>query len=296
MTEPYVIVSPTDTSTNNLPTVSIGMPVFNGAQYIREAIDSLLAQTFADFELIISDNASADATQEICEKYAEQDPRIRYVRQSKNIGAIANFKFVLDQARAKYFMWAAHDDRLGTDTTLFNLVTALDDGYELAAPDVDLFNEAKGTTQRGLLSSVFTGKGRNAFTRLALKYPSYMIYGLFVKNRLKESYIYLEQSFDLKCFGEGVFVHAISANLKCSFVANSLLIYRRHSTNVSSTTPAPVLLESFIKYSRKVFLFYLESSYSKIDKLKYIISLSWTHIKYIFILILATIKFYLWKR
>lgn len=92
------------------PAVSIGMPVYNGAQYIREALDSLLAQTFTDFELIISDNASTDATQSICEEYARRDPRVSYVRQAENKGAVANFRFVLDRARADLFMWAAYDD------------------------------------------------------------------------------------------------------------------------------------------------------------------------------------------
>ena len=86
------------------------MPVYNGAQYIREALDSLLAQTFTDFDLIISDNASTDETQSICEAYARRDPRIRYVRQIENRGALANFQFVLDQAKGEFFMWAASDD------------------------------------------------------------------------------------------------------------------------------------------------------------------------------------------
>lgn len=93
------------------PVVSIGMPVYNGAKYIHEALDSLLAQTFTDFELVISDNASTDDTQAICEEYTRRDLRIRYVRQMVNKGALANFQFVLDQARGKFFMWAAADDR-----------------------------------------------------------------------------------------------------------------------------------------------------------------------------------------
>lgn len=92
------------------PAVSIGLPVFNGENYVREAIDSLLAQTFTDFELLVSDNASTDQTQSICEAYALRDPRVRYVRQDKNLGAGRNFEFVLDHARGTYFMWAAHDD------------------------------------------------------------------------------------------------------------------------------------------------------------------------------------------
>ncbi len=95
---------------NRIPKVSIGMPVYNGENFIRVALASLLAQTFTDFELIISDNASSDATEAICCEYAARDSRIKYVRQNENRGAIANFQFVLDKAVGKYFMWAAADD------------------------------------------------------------------------------------------------------------------------------------------------------------------------------------------
>lgn len=95
---------------NPMPKVSIGMPVYNGDQFICKALDSLLAQTFTDFELIISDNGSTDDTEKICRKYAERDSRIKYVRQLENRGGMWNFQFVLSEASAKYFMWAAHDD------------------------------------------------------------------------------------------------------------------------------------------------------------------------------------------
>ncbi len=100
----------TPTATAKAPRVSIGMPVYNGGLFIREALDSLLAQTFTDFELIISDNASTDGTESICREYADKDARIRYVRQAQNLGAAANFKFVLDESVGEYFMWAAADD------------------------------------------------------------------------------------------------------------------------------------------------------------------------------------------
>lgn len=96
---------------NQAPKVSIGMPVYNGERFIREALDSLLGQTFTDFELIVSDNASTDGTEVICREYAARDMRIRYVRHAANLGSIANFKFVLDEATGEYFMWAAADDK-----------------------------------------------------------------------------------------------------------------------------------------------------------------------------------------
>jgi glycosyltransferase involved in cell wall biosynthesis len=90
--------------------VTIGIPVYNGERYIRYALDSLLAQTFTDFELIISDNCSIDNTQEICKQYAIRDARIKYIRQAENLGALGNFQFLIDEAVGECFMWAAYDD------------------------------------------------------------------------------------------------------------------------------------------------------------------------------------------
>jgi glycosyltransferase involved in cell wall biosynthesis len=91
-------------------TVTIGMPVYNAASTIRAALDSLLGQTYRDFVLVISDNASSDATEAICREYRAHDPRISYLRQSKTLSAAMNFRSVLFEARTPYFMWAAGDD------------------------------------------------------------------------------------------------------------------------------------------------------------------------------------------
>jgi glycosyltransferase involved in cell wall biosynthesis len=92
------------------PKVSIGLPVRNGGRHLAEAIDAILAQTFPDFELIISDNASTDDTPAICETYAARDPRVRVILQERNIGAAGNFNLVFARSTGKYFKWAAHDD------------------------------------------------------------------------------------------------------------------------------------------------------------------------------------------
>lgn len=93
-----------------MPRVSIGLPVYNGARYLRAAIESVLQQTYDDFELVISDNASTDGTSGICEHYARCDRRIRYYRSTSNTGAADNFNRVLGLATSEYFKWAAHDD------------------------------------------------------------------------------------------------------------------------------------------------------------------------------------------
>lgn len=90
--------------------MTIGLPVYNGERYLRRALDCLLAQDYGRFELLISDNASTDRTREICEEYAARDQRVTLNINDTNIGIIGNFQLVLDRARGKYFMWAAHDD------------------------------------------------------------------------------------------------------------------------------------------------------------------------------------------
>lgn len=105
----------------SVPLVSIGLFVYNGAQTLRAAIDSILNQSFSDFELIISDNASSDDTENICCEYAQKDLRVRYIRQRKNQGASKNMQVVFDEARGEYFMWAAHDDVRSLDYVDLNL-------------------------------------------------------------------------------------------------------------------------------------------------------------------------------
>jgi glycosyltransferase involved in cell wall biosynthesis len=98
----------------------------------------LLAQTFTDFELIISDNASSDATQVICEEYAQRDSRIRYVLQSENKGAAANFRFVLDCAQADLFMWAAYDDLWAPDYLMDATTLLADKNIDFVFPSFEL--------------------------------------------------------------------------------------------------------------------------------------------------------------
>lgn len=90
--------------------ISIGIPVYNSEKFIREKLDSLFEQTFTDFEIIISDNASTDLTSKICEEYAKKDKRICYFQQNKNMGAWWNYDFVLQKAKYEYFLWSAVDD------------------------------------------------------------------------------------------------------------------------------------------------------------------------------------------
>lgn len=92
------------------PRLGIGLPVYNGEEFLERAIETLLGQTYTDFELVICDNASTDRTGEICRRYASQDTRVRYHRSEKNVGAMGNFRRAFELSSGELFKWAAHDD------------------------------------------------------------------------------------------------------------------------------------------------------------------------------------------
>lgn len=119
------------------PRLSIGLPVYNGEEYLAESFDALLGQTYEDFELIVSDNASTDGTEEICRRYAAKDSRIRYLRLPRNIGATPNHNLVFTESRGELFKWASHDDLYGRDL-LRLCVDALD-----ARPEMILAHSAQ---------------------------------------------------------------------------------------------------------------------------------------------------------
>ena len=97
-------------NSNHKSKVSIGLPVYNAEKFIRNRLDSILSQTYINFELIISDNASTDSTSTICEEYVLRDKRISFIQQKNNMGVVWNFNFVLNQSNGKYFVWASSDD------------------------------------------------------------------------------------------------------------------------------------------------------------------------------------------
>ena len=103
-------ITPSIISGNGQTTVCIGLPVYNGGNFLNQAIESILSQDFENIQLVISDNCSTDKTEEICLKYRNMDKRIKYHRFEENLGGAINFKNVLGLSSAPYFMWASHDD------------------------------------------------------------------------------------------------------------------------------------------------------------------------------------------
>jgi glycosyltransferase involved in cell wall biosynthesis len=124
------------------PTVTIGMPIYNGLPYVREALASIIAQDYPNIEILISDNCSTDSTSDVCREMLVGRPGVRYWRNPRNIGALNNFLLVLERARGKYFMWAAHDDHWSPQfvSSLVERLQAAADAV-LATPSAVLNNQ-----------------------------------------------------------------------------------------------------------------------------------------------------------
>ena len=129
-------------SEENKPVVSIGMPAYNSEADIADAIEALLAQTFEDFELVISDNCSTDRTQEICEEFSRKDRRVKYSRNAENLGASGNYNRVFELSQGKYFKWASSNDYC-EPTFLEKCVAVLDENPNcvLVSPKTRLYSK-----------------------------------------------------------------------------------------------------------------------------------------------------------
>ncbi|MCT7982337.1 glycosyltransferase [Laspinema sp. A4] len=181
------------------PLVSIGMPVYNGDRYLRLALDSLLAQDYQYFELIISDNASTDSTAEICQEYAAKDSRIRYLRNLQNIGSPQNFNKVFELSKGQYFMWAAHDD-LWERTYIKKCVSKLENNPEavLCCTDFEFIDEKGQLKQDSWMKKCKNREivGMDIFRRvdqLIAWINWYEIYGLIRSASLKNTRLFREE-------------------------------------------------------------------------------------------------------
>jgi glycosyltransferase involved in cell wall biosynthesis len=200
-------VAPSLAGAERVPRVSVGLPVYNGEAYLRECLESLIAQDFEDFELIISDNGSIDRTEAICREFAARDARIRYLREPENRGGSWNFSRLPPLARGEYFRWSCHDDTC-EPTHLRTCVEALD----RAAPSVILVHtgtayiDEHGVVTRRAEENLDTRgmfpHARYAHIARTLRYSNAM-FGLFrreslLKTRLHAGYA----NSDYVLFGE----------------------------------------------------------------------------------------------
>lgn len=174
------------------PRVSIGLPVYNGEDYLPDAIDSILAQTYEDFELIISDNGSSDRTEQICRDYESKDSRVRSLRTNENLGASWNFNFVFELAYGEYFKWAAHDD-ICAPTFLEECVAVLDDYPDVVLCYTQMVDIDKEGVELGFRKPIVDfdmKKPHSRFRDLSLLHPSHTceeIFGLIRSEILRKT-------------------------------------------------------------------------------------------------------------
>lgn len=128
--------------------VSVLIPVYNGARNLRECLDSILAQRFADMEILVSDDASADESLSVVEQYAAKEPRLRWWKNSSRLGLTGNFNRCLQAARGDYVKFVLQDDKLMSPDTITRMTAQLDDnpGVSLVASATVLMDEQSRTT------------------------------------------------------------------------------------------------------------------------------------------------------
>ena len=175
--------------------VTLAMPVYNGARFLGEAIESILNQTYVDFRLIVTDNASTDETRAIVEGFAARDARISYFNNGKNLGAAQNYNRGYELSDSEYLKWCADDDILG-DTVLEECVKALDGDSTLsvAYPATQIIDENSKVTSQianetpSILSCDPAARFAEALDRGGTCFP---IFGLIRKSCLDRSMLHL---------------------------------------------------------------------------------------------------------
>ncbi|MGD0763533.1 MAG: glycosyltransferase family 2 protein [Roseiarcus sp.] len=199
--------------------ITIGVPVYNGADLLDESLACLARQTFGDFKVLIFDNASTDATAEIAEGWAARDARFHYVRQPRNVGGVANFRDALLAAESPWFLWRADDDLSADDyvETLYRLTTE-SPGCKLAASTIlshDLDGGRRRLTPPPEIRDPATVSGR---VRMLLGCHPSWLYGLWDRETIVNAYL------------------AVCANFPFAFASDHLLLYGPIIDGVVRTT------------------------------------------------------------
>jgi glycosyltransferase involved in cell wall biosynthesis len=161
------------------------MPILNGEPFLRRALDSLLAQTVSDFELILSDNASVDETASICAEYARSDSRVSMIRQRQTLPGVTHFLFVLQQARGQYFMWAACDDEWAP-TFIETLLRSLERNPGASGafcPYISI--DEMGVPLGGVKAFDYSGRRLGRIYKLCWHYDDACFYGLFRREAMR---------------------------------------------------------------------------------------------------------------
>ena len=218
------------------PLVSVGVPVFNAQRHLTAALDALMTQTYDNLEIIISDNNSSDDTAELCRHYAELDSRIKYIRQDENIGILANFQFVLNEADGKYFMWFAGDDECES-SYIEELVGFMEQNveYVTAGTDVKVVDDAGKLLRIEELSSVRKCRCHSEwpsvqkeFFRFYIDNRYLLIYGIHRTTYIKKCSLNFQGRLKYLTSLEIPFLAQMSSFGKMASICRTLKIYRSH--------------------------------------------------------------------
>jgi glycosyltransferase involved in cell wall biosynthesis len=218
------------------PRVGVGVPVFNGERYLRQALESLVGQSFTDLEITIVDNASNDATASIAQSFAAADPRVRYRRNATNLGIARNFNRAFEVSRGEYFKWASHDD-LCLPTFVERCVDALDRDPKvvLAYPsplDIDADDTVIGPRDAGLDFTKDTPFER--FRDQMIKaHAGLHLYGLIRADALRRTGLH-----GLFHGGDRVLLSELALQGKFIELPDQLYLHREHADRLSYDRPS----------------------------------------------------------
>jgi glycosyltransferase involved in cell wall biosynthesis len=275
-----------------IPSVTVGMPVFNGERHIRQAIESVLMQTRGDFELLISDNASTDGTASICAEYAARDGRIRFIAQDRNRGAYWNFKFVTDKAKGDFIVWLAHDDALEArciEESVSHLsgnprsvavcgdVRVIDDrGEQIVIEELDSIRSTIGWQRRC-----------GEFYKYPISNVLFSIYGMMRTDICREILATVKPSKQMAQI-ELPILARLAARGEISSLPLVLRSYRRHGASLYNTEAS-----SFSKKSRakRLFVGHIHIARLRVDQMAVLLCASFPR-KFKFAVLLEIAEFY----
>lgn len=215
--------------------VSIAVPVYNGKNYLAFALETALAQTCSDFEIVISDNASTDGTAEICQRFGERDARVRYYRNEVNRGVYWNFRRALELSQGEYFMWLAHDDGLAPEF-LERCVAALDaqpDAVLAYTKAIDIDAHGNHLTLKEQVLNAETSNPRERFRQMnRLEHNCEAVFGLMRVSALKKVRVFPDLADS-----DRVMLAELSLYGSYARIAEFLFLHREHPERATSVYP-----------------------------------------------------------
>lgn len=234
--------------------IDILMATYNGEAYLKDQLDSILNQSYKDFRLLISDDASKDSTVEILKEYSAKDKRINIFEQKENLGIIKNFEFLMNQVENEYFMFSDQDDIWDKYKIEKSLNRMKETDSDFVYCDLEVVDENMNTSHK----SYWKLKG---FERKVKKYNNFK--SLYLNNYITGSTMLVKQNMLNKILplvqSSKYILHdywvalVASKNGKMSYLNETLVKYRQHKNNEIGSRKKSDLISEFDEL-RKLFI------------------------------------------